>query len=231
MPPFREPPGKSYQKFRSASARCAARGRGAAAPPLPLEQDGGDDDRALDDLLGERRHAGRIEDVGQDREDGGAEHRAEHAAFAAEQAGAADHGSEARKVASNATSGACDSRGSALCFAEVGARRQRGFARVRFPQGSSEAAAFDLASRRGCPAWSPCAHEDTFLKTGTVKWFNPTKAYGFIQPDGGGADAFVHISAVERAGYDSLSEGQRVQYELVQGRNGKSSAENLKIVG
>jgi CspA family cold shock protein len=69
------------------------------------------------------------------------------------------------------------------------------------------------------------------LKTGTVKWFNPTKGYGFIQPDGGGADAFVHISAVERAGYDSLSEGQRVQYELVQGRNGKSSAENLKIVG
>ena len=48
------------------------------------------------------------------------------------------------------------------------------------------------------------------LKTGTVKWFNPTKGYGFIQPDGGGADAFVHISAVERAGYDSLSEGQRV---------------------
>jgi cold shock protein len=73
--------------------------------------------------------------------------------------------------------------------------------------------------------------KDTFLKTGTVKWFNPTKGYGFIQPDGGGADAFVHISAVERAGYDSLSEGQRVQYELVQGRNGKSSAENLKIVG
>jgi CspA family cold shock protein len=69
------------------------------------------------------------------------------------------------------------------------------------------------------------------LKTGTVKWFNPTKGYGFIQPDGGGADAFVHISAVERAGYDSLSEGQRVQYELVQGRNGKSSAENLKIIG
>src|SRR5918996_111724 len=76
-----------------ALARGAARSRGAAAPaPLHLEQDGGDDDRAFDDLLGERRYAGEIEDVGQDREDGGADHRAEHAAFAAEQAGAADHG-------------------------------------------------------------------------------------------------------------------------------------------
>jgi CspA family cold shock protein len=53
------------------------------------------------------------------------------------------------------------------------------------------------------------------LQTGTVKWFNSAKGYGFIQPDGGGADAFVHISAVERAGLDSLSEGQRVQYEIV----------------
>ena len=66
---------------------------------------------------------------------------------------------------------------------------------------------------------------------GTVKFFNANKGFGFIQPDDGSKDAFVHISAVERAGYDSLSEGQRVQYELVQGRNGKSSAENLKIVG
>lgn len=64
-----------------------------------------------------------------------------------------------------------------------------------------------------------------------MKWFNPTKGYGFIQPEKGGSDAFVHISAVERAGYDSLSEGQRVQYELVRGQNGKTSAENLKIVG
>jgi CspA family cold shock protein len=69
------------------------------------------------------------------------------------------------------------------------------------------------------------------LNTGTVKWFNAAKWYGFIAPEGGGADAFVHISAVERAGYDSLSEGQRVQYELVRGTNGKTSAENLKIVG
>jgi CspA family cold shock protein len=62
-----------------------------------------------------------------------------------------------------------------------------------------------------------------------VKWFNPTKGFGFIQPENGGADVFVHVSAVERAGIPSLNEGDRVQYELVQGRNGKSSAEELKL--
>ncbi|MCG8548315.1 MAG: cold-shock protein [Alphaproteobacteria bacterium] len=68
------------------------------------------------------------------------------------------------------------------------------------------------------------------MATGTVKWFNPTKGYGFIQPDDGSKDAFVHISAVERAGLDTLSEGQKVQFELVPGRNGKSSAENLQVL-
>ncbi|WP_119167262.1 cold-shock protein [Algihabitans albus] len=68
------------------------------------------------------------------------------------------------------------------------------------------------------------------MATGTVKWFNPTKGFGFIQPDNGGADAFVHISAVERAGLSTLNEGQKVSYELQQGRNGKSAAEDLKIV-
>jgi len=66
------------------------------------------------------------------------------------------------------------------------------------------------------------------LQTGTVKWFNATKGYGFIQPSNGGPDAFVHISAVEQAGLDSLNEGDKVEYEIVRGKNGKSSAENLK---
>ncbi len=68
------------------------------------------------------------------------------------------------------------------------------------------------------------------MATGTVKWFNPTKGYGFIQPQGGGGkDVFVHISAVERAGLSTLNEGQSIQYEEVTGRNGKTSAENLKV--
>jgi len=65
------------------------------------------------------------------------------------------------------------------------------------------------------------------MAKGTVKWFNPVKGYGFIQPDDGSRDAFVHISAVERAGLNGLREGQKVEFELVPGRNGKSAAENL----
>ncbi|MEE8144143.1 MAG: cold-shock protein [Kiloniellales bacterium] len=68
------------------------------------------------------------------------------------------------------------------------------------------------------------------MATGTVKWFNPIKGYGFIQPSDGSRDAFVHISAVERAGLKSLREGQKVEYELVPGRDGKSSAENLVVL-
>lgn len=67
------------------------------------------------------------------------------------------------------------------------------------------------------------------MAIGTVKWFNATKGYGFIQPESGGADVFVHISAVEKSGYSSLAEGARVSYELVNGRNGKASAENLRL--
>jgi cold shock protein len=65
------------------------------------------------------------------------------------------------------------------------------------------------------------------MAKGTVKWFNPTKAYGFIQPAGGGKDVFVHISAVERAGLSSLNDGQTVEYEIESNR-GKESAVNLK---
>ncbi len=68
------------------------------------------------------------------------------------------------------------------------------------------------------------------MTKGTVKWFNTAKGYGFIAPDDGSKDAFVHISAVERAGLTSLAEGQLVQYELQTGQNGKTSAENLSIV-
>ena len=64
----------------------------------------------------------------------------------------------------------------------------------------------------------------------TVKWFNPTKGFGFIEPEDGSSDAFVHISAVERAGLGTLNEGQKISYELQPGQNGKSSAEDLKIV-
>ncbi|HEY7608267.1 MAG: cold-shock protein [Alphaproteobacteria bacterium] len=66
------------------------------------------------------------------------------------------------------------------------------------------------------------------MPSGTVKWFNPTKGYGFIQPSDGGKDVFVHISAVERAGLNTLNEGQKVSFEL-QTERGKTSATNLKV--
>jgi CspA family cold shock protein len=65
------------------------------------------------------------------------------------------------------------------------------------------------------------------MATGTVKWFNPTKGFGFIEPEDGSKDAFVHISAVERAGLSTLNEGQKVTFELVSGRDGKLAAENI----
>lgn len=69
------------------------------------------------------------------------------------------------------------------------------------------------------------------MTTGTVKWFNAQKGFGFIAPDNGGNDAFVHISAVERSGIGELREGQKVDYELVADRrSGKMSAENLKVI-
>ena len=69
------------------------------------------------------------------------------------------------------------------------------------------------------------------MTTGTVKWFNATKGFGFIQPDSGGQDVFVHISAVERAGMQTLNEGQKIQFELVRdSKSGKNSAGNLQAV-
>ena len=66
------------------------------------------------------------------------------------------------------------------------------------------------------------------MATGTVKWFNAAKGYGFIQPDAGGKDVFVHISAVEKAGFTSLAEGAKISYEIVSDR-GKESAGNLRL--
>jgi CspA family cold shock protein len=83
-------------------------------------------------------------------------------------------------------------------------------------RGSQRLRVFDFTTRRQT------------MQKGTVKWFNPTKGYGFIRPSTGDKDVFVHISAVERAGLSTLNEGQTVEYELVTNR-GKTSAENLKV--
>ena len=68
------------------------------------------------------------------------------------------------------------------------------------------------------------------MANGTVKWFNGTKGFGFIQPDDGGQDVFVHISAVERAGMRDLRDGQKISYELQSGRDGRASASDLKLL-
>ncbi|MCH8862321.1 MAG: cold-shock protein [Proteobacteria bacterium] len=68
------------------------------------------------------------------------------------------------------------------------------------------------------------------MAIGTVKWFNKMKGYGFIQPEDGTNDVFVHISAVERSGLEGLEEGQKVEFELTQGRDGRTAADELKLV-
>ena len=67
------------------------------------------------------------------------------------------------------------------------------------------------------------------MATGSVKWFNPTKGFGFIKPDDGGSDVFIHISAVERAGLQSLADGQKVTYERGTDRKGRTSAVDIKV--
>ena len=68
------------------------------------------------------------------------------------------------------------------------------------------------------------------MSVGTVKWFNPSKGYGFVEPSDGSKDVFIHISALERAGIGSLSEGQKIEYELVPGNNGTTSADSVTLV-
>lgn len=68
------------------------------------------------------------------------------------------------------------------------------------------------------------------MATGTVKWFNSTKGYGFIQPDAGGSDVFVHVSAVERAGLNGLNDNQKISYEVETGRNGREAATDLALL-
>jgi CspA family cold shock protein len=70
---------------------------------------------------------------------------------------------------------------------------------------------------------------EIIMTTGTVKWFNSAKGYGFIEPEDGSKDAFVHISALEKAGLSTLNEGQRVTFDLISGRDGKMAAENLSV--
>jgi len=69
------------------------------------------------------------------------------------------------------------------------------------------------------------------MTTGTVKWFNATKGYGFIEPEDGGKDAFVHISAVQKSGLTGLTEGQKVEYDMEEGRNGKLAVSTISVVG
>jgi CspA family cold shock protein len=86
-------------------------------------------------------------------------------------------------------------------------------------------------SRRAYTAYRNTTKRIMEMASGTVKWFNSTKGFGFIEPDNGGADVFVHISAVERSGLGSLKDGQKVSFEIVQDkRSGKSSAEQLQAL-
>jgi CspA family cold shock protein len=75
-----------------------------------------------------------------------------------------------------------------------------------------------------------CREGSFVMENGTMKWFNQTKGFGFIEPEDGSKDAFVHISAVQQSGLAALTEGQKVSYELIEGREGKMAAQNLEVI-
>ncbi len=100
----------------------------------------------------------------------------------------------------------------------------------RFPTRADESFRTDSGSDASALSLDSTALREDSMATGTVKWFNATKGFGFIQPDDGGKDVFVHISAVERAGLRELNEGQKLAYDIVPDkRTGRSSAGNLKV--
>jgi CspA family cold shock protein len=89
---------------------------------------------------------------------------------------------------------------------------------------------YSVGSRKHLPAGGDETARRDGMPTGTVKWFNTTKGYGFIAPDDGGKDVFVHISAVEQAGMTGLADNQKIVFEMREGRDGRASASDLKLV-
>jgi CspA family cold shock protein len=120
-----------------------------------------------------------------------------------------------RKFLGSPAAGACRA-----CVVLIGPDRHTG--------GAGHAGGFFLAQCRDRRSTMLVIARESDVASGTVKWFNPTKGYGFIQPDTGGKDVFVHISAVEKAGLNDLREGDKVKYDIISDR-GKESAGNLQV--